>query len=669
MRRAFTLTEVLIAATVLSVLLVGLLQMFTITQRQAVTAESLMSYGVLAQIVSERVKANVESNPRYLADLTGGTLPWAGAGTVVDPASATAGTLRLSPFFEHLLTRQAPDLYDPANKVAIASATSATATGYQPNELGALITTFRDYEIQVVIENDVSLDATAPAAYAEIVKVVRVTVARSSVVKAQGSDPLQFTLTTRVVTPADALTSGALAAIYQNFEGPPLEDLWTDTFMAAANNPFIQAPQLGIESRRVLADAFMVLAGANTEDLVVQGEYVPGSQLIEVVPGAQFIDPWIVQLSAPDSIGFSTAKGEIASLQRRKATTIFDTFKKIRLPLEHLCASVLGPAPVGIPLIDRVRELKTRLETDLTAAVEFQTKMAQAIVDYDKTAAQIAALSTTTSTTSTAGTTTSTTSTASTGATTGTTSTGSSGTTTSAAASGTTTDAALLELERKQAEQLAAMQAMQAAYDQLMAQAQQAADADTETVVLSTFLQQFFTDANYAPVATRPARYPERFRQTLDELAATQARHLDMTNGVTAWERMRAAQGFFETTVVRQIERGATDGVALSRINGLASSFAQREGELAAYLRGSEVADLAKLKARNQLFADRCDDLHRLGPQFAQVIALLQPGGEIAQFLALYASMFGQNSKLDASKLLGDIQNVIDGSSRKKRRR
>ena len=100
-RRAFTLVEIMIAVTILSVMLVALLELFSTTQRQTVVSESLMSAGVLAQIVSERVRQNVDSNPRYLRDLMGDTAqPWSFTGSVVDPASATAGAPQMSPLFE-----------------------------------------------------------------------------------------------------------------------------------------------------------------------------------------------------------------------------------------------------------------------------------------------------------------------------------------------------------------------------------------------------------------------------------------------------------------------------------------------------------------------------------------------------------------------------------------
>lgn len=85
------------------------------------------------------------------------------------------------------------------------------------------------------------------------------------------------------------------------------------------------------------------------------------------------------------------------------------------------------------------------------------------------------------------------------------------------------------------------------------------------------------------------------------------------------------------------------------------------EGDLSTYLGGGEVHSVPQAKLRNAKLVERTADRQALAPRFQQVIALMQPGGEIYEFLRLYASMFGENSKLDASGTLGGIQDVLDG--------
>jgi len=375
-----TLVEILLAAGLLSLLAVALLDAFTVTQRRASAGEAQLNSGILAQLVTERFRSNLTLNPRYLRDLLGASSSWTFIGTVVDPASAVnPDKLQLSPFFEYLFPRGCPDLWASANQIPIAPALSVTPAGLKPRELTSLLDAFRDYQVKVEIADDVDLDSPgAPTALSEQVKRITVTVSRSSVVAAKGADPLAYTVTTRVLSPCDSLSTAALDLFYQHFEGPALSVLWDGFFLIAGDNSYFSPAVFKLSDRRLLADVFLILAGANSEALVVDGECVPESVIVDASKDAQFIESWIRQMSAPNVIGLSSSKRALVHLKSQKASVIFDTFKKIRLPLEHFNSEILGPLSGRQCLLERVRSLSASMTSLLTQADAAQAGAAAA---------------------------------------------------------------------------------------------------------------------------------------------------------------------------------------------------------------------------------------------------------------------------------------------------
>lgn len=613
-RPGTTLTEMVVAALIFSMLIVVLLNAFTVTQRQATTGEAQLSSALLSQLVAERIKSTLAVNPRYLRDLMGGNPSVTFAGTVVDPASAVnPGKLPLSPFLEFLLARNAPDLWSPANQVTIAPASTATASGIKPAEMAGLVQSFCDYQVTVQIGDDAALEAPSSTSLpAEAVKRLTVTVARSSVVAAKGQDPMAHTVTARVLTPAASLSQAALKNLYDRFEGPPLTLLWDGFFKFVGANPYFLPAVFTLDDKRLLADAFLILAGANNECLTIEGTCVPGSTIIGAAtdPSPQFIDPWILQMTQAGVYDLSSSKREVVRLRSRKSSVIFDTFKKIRHPIVHFNAHMIGPLPVGQQCLrDRVLILTATLLA-LMGAVD---SAAQALA-----AAQAAA---------------------------------------SACAASVSSDplAPPVDCSAEDAALASAQAALTASQNAL---AQFFVD-NAPSIILCSFLAQFFTDPDYKDVAARPARYATRFHQTLEELRLTLEEHLGQSAGVTTYERTRSAQIYYELTMARQIESDRADTTAQVRLRALAAQYETQQAELARYLAGGEVYDMAVLKARNQPFVDRAGELKAESARYADVMALFASGGAIQRFLVLCnaASSKGGKKLGEALSALNDVLN------------
>lgn len=626
-RSGFTLTETLIAATILCILLVAVLDQLVVTQRQANSGEALLHSSVLAQLVVERVRANTSMNPRYLRDLTGGAPTWSFTGTVIDPASAVnpGGTLKLSPFFEFLLARDSADLCALPNKVPIAPLGAPTVTGIQPPEMGALVEAFRDYKVTVQIENDVDLDTpAAPTAYIEAVKLVTVRVARTSVEVAAGEDPLAHTSTARLATPYESLSKAAFDLIANRFEGSTLEQRWTDFFGIAGTNPYITAPEVTLDGKKLLADAFLILAVANNEAMVIDQAPVAGSIVLGATPGANYIESYIAKFSAPGTIELSSSKKELAKLRARKAAVIFDGFKRSQLPMQHMCQEVFGPLlPPRKPVADRVRALKLQLDATFAA---FTALQAAADTSMGALVAANTAL--------------------------------------------TGLDPLLPPTDPDVVAAKAALGAAQGGAlgviggaEGILAALVTAMNLDKEVVTLAAFLQQFYSDPAYQDVAARPAAYPQRFEKTLEELSGTLSAHLDQATGVTGYERMGAAKMFVESTAARQLRMNAPDPVAQARLLALAGQVAPRTAELARYLGDSEVHDLVQLKGRHSLFAVRVLDLGPLCGKYKEVVTFFGPGGEAEQMLTQWDTVFGKSkdAKIDKVKdTLEKLQKLLD---------
>lgn len=619
MRRGFTITEAVLAAALLGGITVAIMQTFAVTQRHATSAEAQLNSALLAQMVMERVRANIAQNPRWLRDVCDGQGKFAFTGTVVDPASATnAAGLQLSPFFTNLFTRATGDLSAPENAVSIKAETAATPTGMKPEELKALIDSYRDHRVAVTMADDVDLSAAGGPAtpFAQVVKRVTVTVSRNVVLANTGADPLAYTITTRVAVPSDSLSPQALELVARRFDGPDLPDQWLEFFYVASSNPWVST-RLSLQMRRVVADVFLVLAAANNEALLIDGTPLPDSVVTDGNATAKFINPWIAELTDPAVIGFSSSKVELARLRSSKAAVIFDAFKRLRLPGAHLCDEVLGPLADGrTPLARIAKDNLPILGANLARQATLHT---QAVAAFDDLAAQNANVA-------------------------------------NLEAAGAFL--ALPGAKEVQSTSLGRANTAYITYRAFIRQQTAYFDSLGEVITVMAFLRQLLTDPKYKLVSTRPAGYADRFRGALDELSALLESHLDQVDGKTAYEHMAAAQLFVEDTMARQVERNADDGAARARLTALAAQVRPRMAQLASYLTG-DTHDLAALKVRFGHFRTRCEELQALSPRYKKVIDECNHGGSIDRFLLDMGDLL-EKLKIDIGDTLGKLNEEIE---------
>ena len=620
-RRAFSITEVMIAAAILAGLILGVLNLFAVTQKQSQSSEALLNSGTLAQLVLERVKSNITQNPRWLRDLMAGAKTWTSRGTVADPTKANnPGGLTLSPFMQYLFTREAAELCQPGNQVSLGPASGgASATGIKPEELTALFESFRDFEVKVDISDDDAPLGTAisPGPEPEMLKVITVTVSRPSFTATGGKDPLAYTVTSRVATPGDSLSNASFDLLASRFDGPPLEDQWTEYMdITGTDNPYLDVTQIGEDSKHIIADAFIILARANNEMLITEGKKVVGTEIVpDPDAGTKFIDQWISELSAPGVEPLSSSRRELAKLRGRKASVIFDTFKRSRLPMEHFITSLLGPRLAPPPIKDKIASITASVKAILAQVTLVETQVTAATAAYN-----------------------------------------------TASASATTVDPADPVAVKGAQDALdaavASLNTLQNSIPTLMQSAATALQAERETIVLISLLMQFFNDPAYKDCAKRPGDYDSRFHTTLDQMAATLVLHLDQADA-TPYEHLAAAKLYSEVTAARQLEKDSADADGTTRLKSLASQTATKMAEHARFLAGGEVHDFVALKARNARFAARVAELKALAPRYKDVVTYFSPGGPADELLKLY-DQFGLKSDLDAKSVLGALGKLID---------
>lgn len=627
-RLGITLTEVLIAAGILAGLIIGVMQLFAVTQKQAVSSEALLHSGTLAQLVIERIKSNISQNPRYLRDLMGANTTWTHQGLVVDPTKTqNPGGLTLSPFFQYLFTRDAADLCQPGNQVTLApaSGTGTSNTGIKANEITALFETFREYEVKVEIKNDDAPlgSVLAPGPDPEAIKRVTVTVSRPAYTSGGRTDPLAFTVVSRVSTPADSLSDKAFDDMSRRFDAPPLADQWKEFMdVTGVDNPYLDVTVLGDESKNVLADAFIILSIANHESLLVVGRPIPGTEVLPPpASGDKFIDPWIAELSAAGVAPLSSSRRELAVLRARKAGVIFDSFKSMRPPMEHLVTSVLGPRLSPPPLRDKVTQITAMINALLNQIAALEAAVNIATTDYNNAAAALSVVPSTD--------------------------------TSGVAGAQAVVDTAVNNLTT-----------MQTQLTNLAATGITQVQAERETIVLISLLMQIFTDPDYKDVAARPGDYDTAFKATIDALATGLSEHMDLPDA-TPYERMAAAKMFYDATSARQLEQDAPDAAGLAKLIAAGNAQDLKMQEFARYVKGGEVHDFARLKARNARFAERVKALKTLCPLYRQVVTFLQPGGPADQMLKAY-EQFGGKMNLDPKSILGALNKLMDALKKKK---
>lgn len=625
-RAGITLTEVLIAAGILAGLVIGVMQLFAVTQKQAVSSEALLHSGTLAQLVIERIKSNISQNPRYLRDLMGTNPTWSFNGLVVDPTKTqNPGSLQLSPFFQYLFTREAADLCQPGNQVTLAPATGTgtSNTGIKANEITALFETFREYEVRVEIANDdAPLGTTlAPGPDPEAVKRITVSVSRPAYTSGGRTDPLAFTVVSRVSTPADSLSDAAFDAMAARFDGPPLDEQWKEYIeITGVDNPYLDVTVLGENSTNVLASAFIILSRANHEALLISGRAINGTEVLPAPEtGDKFIDPWIAELSTVANL--SSSRRELAVLRSRKAGVIFDTFKMMRRPMEHLVTSVLGPRLAPPPLRDKVTQVTAMITALLNQIAALEAAVTVATTDYNNAQAALSVVPSTD--------------------------------TTAAANAQAMVDTAVNNLAT-----------MQTQLTNLATTGITQVQAERETVVLVSLLMQIFTDPDFAFVAARPGDYDTNFKATIDALATGLAEHMQLPEA-TPYERMAATKMFYDATSARQLEQDGPDPAGTALLTAVGDAQQLRMQEFARYAKGGEVHDFARLKVRNARFAERVKAMKLLCPQYKLITAFLQPGGPADQMLKAY-EQFGGKMNLDPKSILGALTKLTEALKKKK---
>jgi len=668
-----SLVEIVLTLAMVVGLLGVSLNYFTGSQRQAVIAEARFSAMTLAQMVIERMKSQLVQNPAFLRDLTGGVSPWSQTGTVVNPRdSAAGGRLQLSPFFASLFAQNQLDLYASANPVAIARGQSGGSQGLAKADVQNLVDSFRDYQVNVTIQDDVDLEPSrsgASSTLKEMIKRATVTVARSALVAARGVDPDAFTLTTRLATPTESLSSPALDELFRNFEGQSLESLWEEFFLGVTDNDFFQADYLTAESKRLLADCYIILGTINTEAYLTDGEVVAGSLLLTDRKPSQSINWWISFLSQDPYRKHPSFQRAILKMYGIRMKNQFDAYKKIVSVLQHLwkkhqemlprivqISKMLMEAQSSIIQLDQkaLSEMKnySKAQTALknstqalqTADVQI-TKANQDLQSAQTLAAEADKMA--------------------------------------AEATQLTTDAAAAmtkaaEEKKKQAAELQA--AAQAALDAanaakasaekkiasakaqsqesttnlqggmgsfvaLLSEKGQALVSVYELVIVCKFMDDFFNEPGYKTVLNRLDKYPYWFGQALDASDEVLKDHLAARSGATPLDQMIAAQALVEITKIRQLFKGSRDLEALGRLNRLGDRYATTMEELSKYLKRSEVHDLDALKTRNAPFLAKLSTFKNLsapnhpGNLFDAVVQLYRPGGRIDLFLTTYTKV------------------------------
>jgi hypothetical protein len=616
-----SLTEALLASAILVTLIAAVMTMFTGTRKQYTTSEAKMNGLVLAQLVAERIRGNLVMNPAYFAQLNPSGGVWSETGTVVDPASATnASGLALSRFFRHLFNREGPNLCSPANEVSIApGGKGPTPSGMQPEELNALLNTYRDYQVRVQIEDDVDLEfPDNPTPLRELVKKITVTTSRGNVLAQLGKDPQAVTLVCRVNTPLQSLSNEALNQLYANFNGPTIEQMWAAFFSSVGTNPYFKADELSKGSKNLLADCFMILGACNTEALLTERRAVPGSTILYADAKASSVDDWIKALKVDNVYALSYGKRELAHLLTLKASIIFDTFKQNAAPLKDLITHVFGPLPDGQKTImETVTELKKMLEKDSSKIEDLNKELLSAYKFVRTVNDKVEAAK-------------------------------------SAAKSNPTTTVK---------DAFGRVVTFWSAWNEWANSAGYQLNGNADTIVLCSYLQQLLRDDRFLPVYVRMGDYPQTFSKTLDELATTLCNHMDQTSGPTAFEWMGAAQTFVDNTIARQLLQDGLDRAALARLSALSTAYKPRMDQLAAYLGDSNLGSLEALKARNKVFVDKLTEMRTLIPLWMKLLDAFAPSGEIGGFLDRYTEV-SKSLKLNDNGAISQLNSALQQSGK-----
>jgi hypothetical protein len=719
-RRALSLVEIVLVFAIVTTLVVVLLQAYAGTQKQSVRSESRFHATMLAQMVIERLRSTLAMNPAYFRFAGAGGAsagPLVIEGTVVDRAvlSPAGGATALSPLLEHLFVRSSPDLYAPANRVSLslapadpAAATNLAGTAAPDRgQIQGLVDAFRDFHVAMRIEDDVDLEPApdgSPTPLKESVKKVTVTVSRLSARDASGRDPGAVRVATRIVVPQESLSDPALDALLTNFEGSGLEAAWEEFFLSLGDNPYFSEQYLTLESKRLLADCYIILGTVNTEafltDGTLDGRTLAGALVFTTSQPSQPLNGWVALLSRPEYYRVSVIKRAVARLIATRVKVQFDAFRKIQPVLQHLA----GKHDDMLPQIDRIiaaltaarqqmltldsgildgmkryreneskgneatRKLEEAKRDAAAEAAAYDRDIARLLQEaerYEQDAQRLA-------------------------------SSGASSEDVSKKreeASKKRREAdkkrrekdekaqesagEQQELERKvaaaqqaQAAALGGIQASMSSFAGVVA-AQGANLVDIlELVTRCKFIHDFFQASTYRAVIDRLEKYPVWFRTGMEQMERALVDHLAQADGPTPHDQVMTAQQLVEVTKIRQLEQDSADPAALARLTALGEQYRPRISELSRYLTRSEVHDFQALRSRNARFASRIEVMRNLGDPsnsanlYRRVVKLYESGGKIDEFIRIYTQV-AQEVRLDSGSVLAQLgRQLTDASGR-----
>lgn len=335
-KKGASLVEILIALALLSGAMMTVMTFFLNTSSRYVRSEAYVQSAVLAQMVIERFRSQLEMNPELLENMQiRPGQPWRIVGGVVDPARSTGGTRTLLPLFSHLFAKDDQGLYAASNEVSITGGGTLPADSSLAREMENLLREYRDYQVEITVEDDVDPETAGASPLAEMVKLVRVTASRASVAAERGQDPQAFTMTARILTPFESLSPATQQRLGANFDQDDLAQAQSEFFTAVAGNPYFA--MLTPTSRQLLADCYLILGYLNTE-LYLTGDASQGvmQNLMFTEPPQRTVQQWIDELSQPAYSQLAVFRKEKVKLLAMKLELIFDAWKKILPVLENM---------------------------------------------------------------------------------------------------------------------------------------------------------------------------------------------------------------------------------------------------------------------------------------------------------------------------------------------
>ena len=709
-RHGMSLVEILLTMSILSGLIVAMLNLQLGAQRRFLTSETHLNAAVVAQMVMERLKSDITINPgriRELTDSQGGDV-WQFEGNVVDSSASADTSLPVSPIFEYLFAKDS-SLYSDANRVSIQKPASTDTPAEA--EMAHLVESFRDFRVAIRIENDVALEedsTTSPLR--ELVKVITVTVSRTSRLDDKGVDPQAYRVSTRIVTPQDSLSTEALAALNKNFEGAGLEKAWQEFFSTlGADNKYFKEDILSLEFKRVLADCWIILGMINTEAYMVDGQTVAGTVVLRESMPTKSLNGWINILTDPaaDYMRYAVFKKEVAKLQTLRMKIQFDTFKGVQPVLNHMyeehrrilpqvdeVMTLLRTAQNGIIRLNSESEgaLKDfQKERDVLKEAEEEAEVAQTEIDegeallvssraLDSEALSLEeearilkeeadALE------------------ASDGD-------------PILIAEKRRVAAEKLELQRKKEEDAKKdrdkgtemkgkgeekkreADEKRRKSEEILAEARKLLEKDNkefaallttaghslfeaiELVTVCKFLYDFFGEASFRTITDRMNSYPLSMRAGIDSVMTNLKAHIDQTDQTTPYEQVISAQRLVEMIMLHQLERGSADQNELDQLKSLGDRFQGTLKPLHSYLTGGPVHDFTKLQERNAAFRTRLrqlkDSVDPDNPSslYLKVVENYNANGKMKQFIELYTEV-ASTIKLGGDSILVQLQNEL----------